>query len=71
MYLPWILVGFNAILRGGGMNELLGILVGHTYFFLAFKYPQVCEFPLKFFFLLVAFRMFWDRFQRKVRIPRL
>lgn len=41
MYLPWILVGFNAILRGGGINELLGILIGHTYFFLAFKYPQV------------------------------
>ncbi|GMR53103.1 hypothetical protein PMAYCL1PPCAC_23298, partial [Pristionchus mayeri] len=40
MYLPWILVGFNAILRGGGINELLGILIGHTYFFLAFKYPQ-------------------------------
>ncbi|MCP9258012.1 Derlin-1 [Dirofilaria immitis] len=26
MYLPWILVGFNMILRGGGMNELIGIL---------------------------------------------
>ncbi|VDN49620.1 unnamed protein product [Gongylonema pulchrum] len=40
MYLPWILVGFNMILRGGGMNELIGILVGHTYYFLMFKYPQ-------------------------------
>ncbi|KHJ97782.1 ribosomal protein S21e [Oesophagostomum dentatum] len=39
MYLPWILCGFNAVLRGGGMNELLGILVGHTYYFLAFDYP--------------------------------
>ncbi|VDN25087.1 unnamed protein product [Cylicostephanus goldi] len=39
MYLPWILCAFNAILRGGGMNELLGILVGHTYYFLAFDYP--------------------------------
>ncbi|WKX89069.1 hypothetical protein Q1695_008598 [Nippostrongylus brasiliensis] len=27
MYLPWILCAFNAVLRGGGMNELLGILV--------------------------------------------
>lgn len=40
MYLPWIMVAFNAILRGGGINELMGILVGHLYFFLAFKYPQ-------------------------------
>ena len=41
MYLPWILWGFNMVLRGGGINELLGILVGHTYYFLAFRYPQV------------------------------
>lgn len=40
MYLPWVLVGFNMIIRGGGMMELLGILVGHLYFFLMFKYPQ-------------------------------
>lgn len=40
MYLPWVLVAFNMILRGGGMNELIGILVGHMYFFLMFKYPQ-------------------------------
>uniref|UniRef100_A0A914ZPE4 Derlin n=1 Tax=Parascaris univalens TaxID=6257 RepID=A0A914ZPE4_PARUN len=40
MYLPWILVAFNMILRGGGMNELIGILVGHSYYFLMFKYPQ-------------------------------
>lgn len=40
MYLPWVLVAFNAILRGGGLHELIGILIGHTYFFLAFKYPQ-------------------------------
>ncbi|ELU14793.1 hypothetical protein CAPTEDRAFT_179997 [Capitella teleta] len=40
MYLPWILVAFNMIIRGGGFNELLGIMVGHLYFFLAYKYPQ-------------------------------
>ncbi|EJW83128.1 derlin-1 [Wuchereria bancrofti] len=40
MYLPWILVGFNIVLRGGGMNELIGILVGHAYYFITFKYPQ-------------------------------
>uniref|UniRef100_A0A915KRW6 Derlin n=1 Tax=Romanomermis culicivorax TaxID=13658 RepID=A0A915KRW6_ROMCU len=40
LYLPWVLVGFNMIIRGGGVNELIGILVGHLYYFLAFKYPQ-------------------------------
>jgi len=40
MYLPWVLVGFNMIIRGGGFNELLGIAIGHLYFFLMFKYPQ-------------------------------
>ncbi|XP_033626893.1 derlin-1-like [Asterias rubens] len=40
MYLPWVLVAFNMIIRGGGFFELLGIVVGHLYFFLMFKYPQ-------------------------------
>jgi len=40
MYLPWVLVAFNMIIRGGGMNELIGILVGHLYYFLMFRYPQ-------------------------------
>lgn len=38
VYMPWVLVGFNMILRGGGINELVGIFVGHTYYFLAFQY---------------------------------
>lgn len=40
LYLPWVLVAFNMILRGGGLNELIGILVGHTYYFLAYQYSQ-------------------------------
>lgn len=40
MYLPWVLFGFNLIISGGGMMELVGILVGHLYFFFKFKYPQ-------------------------------
>uniref|UniRef100_A0A1I8FMG5 Derlin n=1 Tax=Macrostomum lignano TaxID=282301 RepID=A0A1I8FMG5_9PLAT len=35
-----VLLAFNMIIQGGGFTELLGILVGHLYFFLAFKYPQ-------------------------------
>lgn len=40
MYLPWVLLAFNMIIAGGGLMELVGILVGHLYFFLTFKYPQ-------------------------------
>ncbi|XP_055296109.1 derlin-1 isoform X2 [Sitodiplosis mosellana] len=40
MYLPWVLLGFNLILSSGSMYSLVGILVGHLYFFLKIKYPQ-------------------------------
>lgn len=40
MYLPWVLLAFNVIISGGGIMEIVGILVGHLYFFLAYKYPQ-------------------------------
>ncbi|CAK9295226.1 unnamed protein product [Gordionus sp. m RMFG-2023] len=40
IYLPWVLAAFNMILQGSAMSEILGILVGHLYFFLKFKYPQ-------------------------------
>lgn len=40
MYLPWVLAAFNMIIQGGGIMELIGIFVGHLYFFLMFKYPQ-------------------------------
>lgn len=39
MYLPWVLLAFNFILSGA-MFSLVGIVVGHLYFFLKFKYPQ-------------------------------
>jgi len=39
MYLPWVLFAFNLIIAGGGLMELVGILIGHLYFFLMFKYP--------------------------------
>ncbi|XP_055918854.1 derlin-1 [Eupeodes corollae] len=40
MYLPWVLLGVNLILSSGGFDSLLGILIGHLYFFLKFQYPQ-------------------------------
>jgi len=40
MYLPWVLFGFNLIISGGGINEIIGILVGHLYYFMKFQYPE-------------------------------
>uniref|UniRef100_U5EZG9 Derlin n=1 Tax=Corethrella appendiculata TaxID=1370023 RepID=U5EZG9_9DIPT len=40
MYLPWVLMAMNLILSSGSMYAIIGILVGHLYFFLKFKYPQ-------------------------------
>jgi len=40
MYLPWVLFLFNMVISGGGTQELIGIIVGHIYFFLKFQYPQ-------------------------------
>ncbi|XP_023236174.1 derlin-1-like isoform X1 [Centruroides sculpturatus] len=40
LYLPWVLLAFNVLFSGGGLYELIGILVGHLYFFFKFKYPQ-------------------------------
>uniref|UniRef100_A0A6I8PCC9 Derlin n=1 Tax=Ornithorhynchus anatinus TaxID=9258 RepID=A0A6I8PCC9_ORNAN len=39
-YLPWVILGFNYIIGGSVINELVGNLVGHLYFFLMFKYPM-------------------------------
>lgn len=40
MYMPWVILLFNWILSGSFLVQLCGILVGHLYFFLVFKYPQ-------------------------------
>ncbi|XP_077283818.1 derlin 1 [Arctopsyche grandis] len=40
MYLPWVLFAFNLVMSGGGIMELVGIGVGHAYYFLMFEYPQ-------------------------------
>ena len=40
MYLPWVLFAYSLIIKFNGMGELCGILIGHIYFFLMFKYPQ-------------------------------
>ncbi|BHF76256.1 Derlin 1 [Sparganum proliferum] len=40
IYFPWALVVFNIIIRGSALMELVGIFVGHVYYFFAHQYPQ-------------------------------
>ena len=39
IYLLWMLMVFGLIVANDGFNELLGIFIGHTYYFLKFRYP--------------------------------
>jgi hypothetical protein len=40
VYFPWVLLTFNLLLGAPVLAEILGILVGHIYFFLQDVYPQ-------------------------------
>jgi len=39
-YLPWVLCIFNMIVNGSGFDDLVGIFVGHVYYFFKFRYAQ-------------------------------
>lgn len=39
MYLPWVLFAFNFIINGRGMLDIIGIIIGHLFFFLSYQYP--------------------------------
>ncbi|KJE96492.1 hypothetical protein CAOG_06812 [Capsaspora owczarzaki ATCC 30864] len=40
MYLPWVLAAFSLLTGNFPFDELVGIFVGHAYFYLATIYPQ-------------------------------
>lgn len=42
-YLPWVLLMFSLFLGNPIETDLLGIVVGHVYYFLDHVYPQVAE----------------------------
>jgi Derlin-2/3 len=42
-YLPWVLMGFSALVGHSGYRDLLGIAVGHTYFFLEDVWPSLAK----------------------------
>ncbi|UJR34468.1 hypothetical protein I4U23_021875 [Adineta vaga] len=40
MYLPWALLIFNWIVNKSFKEDFFGIIIGHLYYFLIFKYPR-------------------------------
>ena len=42
-YLPWVLMGFSALVGHSGYRDLLGIAVGHLYFFLEDVWPSLAK----------------------------
>lgn len=42
-YLPWVLLLFSFVIGNPIETDLLGIVVGHIYYFLEFVYPVVAE----------------------------
>ena len=39
-FLPWVLLGFSLMLGNSPSIDLMGILVGHVYYFLEYVYPD-------------------------------
>lgn len=42
-YLPWVMLTFSVMLGNPVTMDIIGILVGHTYYFLEYVYPVVAE----------------------------
>jgi Derlin-2/3 len=42
-YLPWVMLTFSALLGQSIIMDLIGIVVGHFYFFLEFVYPRMAN----------------------------
>mmetsp|Transcript_1523 Transcript_1523/g.3307 ORF Transcript_1523/g.3307 Transcript_1523/m.3307 type:complete len:239 (-) Transcript_1523:489-1205(-) len=42
-YLPWVMLAFSMLLGHSVTIDAIGILVGHTYYFLEYVYPAVAE----------------------------
>ena len=42
-YLPWVMLSFSVLLGNSITMDIIGICVGHIYYFLEFVYPVVAE----------------------------
>ena len=42
-YLPWVMLTFSVLLGNPVTMDVIGILVGHTYYFLEYVYPVIAD----------------------------
>jgi len=42
-YLPWVMLGFSVLLGNPAMVDVIGICVGHAYFFLRYVWPVIAD----------------------------
>jgi Derlin-2/3 len=42
-YLPWVLLSFSVVLGNSATIDLIGIIVGHVYYFLEDVYPLIAD----------------------------
>jgi Derlin-2/3 len=42
-YVPWVMLGFSVLLGNSVTIDLIGIVVGHMYYFLEYVYPVLAE----------------------------
>jgi Derlin-2/3 len=42
-YLPWVMLAFSVLIGQSIIMDLIGICVGHVYYFLEFVYPTMAE----------------------------
>jgi Derlin-2/3 len=42
-YIPWVMLGFSVLLGNAVTIDLIGIVVGHLYYFLEYVYPVLAE----------------------------
>lgn len=42
-YLPWVMLAFTIMTRNSLMMDVMGIIVGHLYYFLEYVYPSVAD----------------------------
>ena len=46
-YLPWVMLSFSLFLQKDLLPDILGILVGHLYYFLEDVYPRMTRPPIR------------------------
>lgn len=63
-YLPWMLLTFSVLLEGHVAVDLLGIAVGHIYYFLEDVYPLMTNPPIRLLKTPLFIRLMFDRFER-------